>query len=292
MYRGVKRVLFFLSDLQGGGAEKAVVKIVQGFVKRGIATELLLLNKEGVYLGQIPSSCTVWAIGAGNLKFYPNYIRVLPKLVLFLWKNRPKVIVSNLTHLNVMALFAAWVTRISVPVIAVEHNNFSIVLQNTSKISPKFLPLLMRWLYPKASSIIGVSQGVVDDLKRVLVFDSSKFRVIYNPIVDEDLLRKAEEPVHHSFFGEGKPPVILAVGRLHVAKDFSTLLQAFALVRKEIDARLLILGEGEKRQELETLAQDLGIAQDLDMPGFVQNPYKYMKRASLFVLSSQWEGLP
>ena len=86
--------------------------------------------------------------------------------------------------------------------------------------------------------------------------------------------------------------MILAAGRLHIQKDFPTLLRAFALVRKEIPSRLVILGEGEKRKELEDLAQELGIRKDLDLPGFVENPYKYMKRAAVFVLSYQWEGLP
>ncbi len=292
MHKGLGKILFFLSDLQGGGAERAVVKIIRGFGERGISTELLLLNKEGVYFGELPSLSLVKAIGAGNLKFYPNYIKALPKLILFLRKNKPDVIISNLTHLNVMLLFACWIGRVSTSVVVVEHNNFTTVLQSTSKISPRLLPPLMRWLYPRASFIVGVSQGVVDDLKKVLRFDSPKFRVIYNPIVDETLLQKAEEPLDHPFFGEGNPPVILAVGRLHVAKDFPTLFRAFTLVRKEINARLLILGDGDKRQELEALAKDLGITQDLDMPGFVENPYTYMKRASVFVLSSQWEGLP
>jgi glycosyltransferase involved in cell wall biosynthesis len=202
----------------------------------------------------------------------------------------PRVVISNLSHLNVLLLFARMLSRVPTGVIAVEHNTLSIVLENTPKLSPRLLPSLMRLLYPKASFIVGVSQGVVDDLKKVLGFESPKFRVIYNPIVDEDLLKKAEEPVDHPFFGEGKPPVVLAVGRLHVAKDFPTLLRAFALVRREIPSRLLILGEGEKRQELESLARKLGINGDLDMPGFVKNPYKYMRRASVFVLSSQWEG--
>ena len=84
--------------------------------------------------------------------------------------------------------------------------------------------------------------------------------------------------------------MILAAGRLHVSKDFPTLLRAFSLVRKEIPSRLVILGEGEKRKELEDLAQELGIRKDHDLPGFVENPYKYMKHATVFVLSSQWEG--
>ena len=150
----------------------------------------------------------------------------------------------------------------------------------------------MRWLYPKADFVVGVSQGVIDDLKRVLRFDSKKVQVIYNPIVDEELLRKTDEPLDHPWFRPGKPPVILGVGRLAKEKDFPTLIRAFALVRKERPARLMILGEGEERPNLEALVRELGLEEDVALPGFVDNLYKYMKRAAVFVLSSLWEGLP
>ena len=293
MGEGMKKpVVFFLPDLQGGGAEKATVRIICALLARGIHSELLLLNTEGVYFGELPESYPITSLDAGNLRFYPNYLFAFPRLVFFLHKRESGVIISNLSHLNVMLLFARILSRKQVKIIAVEHNNFSTVIRNTSKFSPKFLPPLMRWLYPKADFIVGVSQGVVEDLKRVLRFGSEKFRVIYNPIVDDRLLKKAEEPLDHPWFREGESPVILAAGRLHISKDFPTLLRAFALVRKQIPARLVILGEGEERKELENLAQELGIREDLDLPGFVENPYKYMKRATVFVLSSQWEGLP
>ena len=291
MGEGVRKpIVFFLPDLRGGGAEKAVVRIIRALSARNIKSELLLLNAEGVYFEELPDSYPITSLNAGNLRFYLNYLFAFPKLVSFLRKRRIGVVISNLSHLNVMLLFARVLCREGVKIIAVEHNNFSTVIGNTSKLSPKFLPPLMRWLYPKADFIVGVSQGVIDDLKRVLRFDSEKFRVIYNPIVDEALLKKAEEPLDHPWFQEGEPPVILAAGRLHIQKDFPTLLRAFALVGKKIPSRLVILGEGEKRKELENLAQELGIREYLDLPGFVENPYKYMKRATVFVLSSQWEG--
>lgn len=282
--------VFFLPNLQGGGTERVIVRIIREFSKKGVVSELLLLNTHGVYFEELPDSCLIKSLRVGNLRFYTNYFFAFPRLIRYLRERKSLVVFSNLTHLNVMLLLARNLARVSTRVVVVEHNTFSITLQNTSKLLPRLLPSLMRLLYPRASFIVGVSQGVVEDLKKVLGFESPKFRVIYNPIVDEDLLKKAEEPVDHPFFGEGKPPVVLAVGRLHVAKDFPTLLRAFALVRREIPSRLLILGEGEKRQELESLARKLGINGDLDMPGFVKNPYKYMRRASVFVLSSQWEG--
>ncbi|MGB2886052.1 MAG: glycosyltransferase, partial [Dehalococcoidia bacterium] len=119
-----------------------------------------------------------------------------------------------------------------------------------------------------------------------------KIEVIYNPVITPELLEKAREPVDHPWFQPGEPPVVLGVGRLTEQKDFPTLLRAFALVRKERAARLVILGEGEDRPELKALVDELGIAEDVDMPGFVDNPYGYMAGAAVFALSSRWEGLP
>ncbi|MEM3434403.1 MAG: glycosyltransferase [Candidatus Methanomethyliaceae archaeon] len=282
------RLSFFLPHLHRGGAERVTVSLVKGLVARGVQVDLVLVNRGmGAYEEEIPRECRIVDLGAKRA------LAAIPTFARYLKREKPDVLFGVLTHINVAALLARMLARVQVPVIVTEHNTFSAAHPYAERKSTgRLLPLLMRLLYPKASFIVGVSQGVVDDLKKVLRFESPKLRVIYNPIVDEDLFRKAEEPLDHPFFGEGKPPVILAVGRLHIQKDFPTLLRAFALVRKETDARLLILGEGEKRKELEVLARELGIAEDLDMPGFVKNPYKYMRRSAVFVLSSQWEGLP
>ena len=70
------------------------------------------------------------------------------------------------------------------------------------------------------------------------------------------------------------------------------LIKAFALLRRQRMARLVILGEGNLRNKLTRLVEDLGVSADVDMPGFVSNPLAWMSRASLFVLSSASEGLP
>jgi glycosyltransferase involved in cell wall biosynthesis len=119
-----------------------------------------------------------------------------------------------------------------------------------------------------------------------------KVRVIYNPVVSPELYEKADAPVEHPWFQPHQPPVVLAAGRLVALKGYDTLLRAFARVRQETPARLVILGEGPERPNLERLAAELGVAADVDMPGFDPNPFRYMKRAGVFVLSSRYEGLP
>jgi glycosyltransferase involved in cell wall biosynthesis len=106
------------------------------------------------------------------------------------------------------------------------------------------------------------------------------------------MFQKAHQPLEHPWFQAGQPPVILGVGRLEEQKDFPTLLKAFALLRKKVNARLVILGEGKLRAVLETLIQELGIENHVQLAGFTSNPYAFMKRADVFVLSSVLEGLP
>jgi glycosyltransferase involved in cell wall biosynthesis len=119
-----------------------------------------------------------------------------------------------------------------------------------------------------------------------------RITVIYNPVFTPDLLHKAQEPVDHPWFAPAGLPVILGVGRLAEQKDFFTLIRAFALVRQHRPARLIIVGEGPDRPGLEALARELGVADDVSLPGFSTNPYAYMRQADVFVLSSLFEGLP
>lgn len=147
-------------------------------------------------------------------------------------------------------------------------------------------------VYSWADGIAPVSQGVADDLTQIAGHPLERMQIISNPVVTPELLEKANEPVNHSWFAAGEPPVILGVGRLNVQKDFPTLIRAFALIQQHLPARLMILGEGEERPQLEAMIDQLGLAKVATLPGFVSNPYAFMSKASVFVLSSAYEGLP
>ena len=141
-----------------------------------------------------------------------------------------------------------------------------------------------------ADSIVAVSRGAAEDFRRVTGIPADRISVIYNPFPVQQILQSSRQEVKHSWFAQGEPPVILAVGRLSIQKDYPTLLKAFALVRKRRAARLIFLGQGEQYQRLNTLARQLGIAMDTAFLGFVSNPFAYMARSSVFVLSSTFEG--
>jgi glycosyltransferase involved in cell wall biosynthesis len=138
-----------------------------------------------------------------------------------------------------------------------------------------------------------VSEGVAEELAGATGLDRRDIRVIPNPVDLRRIAAAAAEPVTETdWFEPGAPPVVLGVGRLHPQKDFDKLLKAFALVRRDVRARLLVLGDGPARQQLETLARDRGLDDDASFPGFARNPYKYLARAAVFVLPSRFEGLP
>jgi glycosyltransferase involved in cell wall biosynthesis len=145
---------------------------------------------------------------------------------------------------------------------------------------------------PLANRIVSVSEGTADDFVRMSGISRDRIQVIYNPVLSPSLLRRATEPLDHPWFQEGQPPVIVGVGRLIPQKDFRNLICAFALLRKSLESRLLILGEGEQRSMLEGLVRELDLGDSVSMPGVSPNPYAYLKRASLFTLSSACEALP
>ena len=151
---------------------------------------------------------------------------------------------------------------------------------------------VLKWLLPAADGIVAVSQGVADDLIRLLPVVSPRVTTIYNPVVTLGHAAKAAVPIKHPWFDAENVPVLLSAGRLVPQKDYATLLRAFAEVISSRPARLVILGVGPERENLLELAECLKVSQQVDLPGFEVNPFAYMSRSRVFVLSSRYEGFP
>jgi glycosyltransferase involved in cell wall biosynthesis len=279
------RIALFLPSLNGGGAERVMINLAKGFLSLDYHVDMILAKAEGSYLDQVPSGVNIIGLNSSKVLFS------LPGLVRYLRKYRPAVIYSAISHANIIALWAKSLASVKTKVVACEHSTLSRSIQNPVNFRDKLLPYFMRRFYPQAC-VVAVSQGVADDLSRVLKLPRDRIYAIANPIVEPKILDLSKEPVVDPWFMFGDQPVILSVGRLTEAKDFGTLIKAFAEVLKVKDCRLVILGEGEKRRELESLIESLNLVNKISMPGFVDNPYKYMRQASVFVLSSKWEGLP
>ena len=278
-------VAIFITYLHGGGVERVLVNLARGFVEQGLSVDLVLVKAEGVFLSLIPPEVRVVNLEGKRL------ISSLPNLVHYLQQNKPTALLSTMQDINLVALWSRRLAGVSTRVVVSVHNTVSQESQNSTQFKRRFAPYLARWFYPWADAIVTVSQGAAEDLVR-LGLSSERIKVIYNPVVTPELFEKANQPVDHPWFDPGSPPVILGVGRLEKQKDFPTLIRSFAQVQQQRPARLMILGEGKERPYLEALVQEMGLGENVSLPGFVSNPYAYMARAAVFVLSSLFEGLP
>ena len=280
-----EHVALFLPSLAGGGAERVMVTLANGFVARGLRVDLVLASAQGPYLGEV-------AAGVGVVDLHAHGVMAsLPGLMRYLREERPQALLSAMNHANVVAIWARMLARFNTRVVVSERAVLEPELQRPTSLRARLLPLLMRSSYRHADGVVAVSADVARDLRDLIQLDASRISVIYNPVVDATLDERARAPLGHPWFAPGEPPVVLGVGRLSREKDFPTLLRAFARLSARRPARLVILGEGEQRPELEALARELGVARMVAMPGFVRNPLAYMSRSMVLVLSSRWEGL-
>lgn len=279
-------IALFLPSLRGGGAERVMVNLARGFCERGLSVDFVLGKAEGPFLSEVPKGVRVFDLGAKRVLY------ALPGLVRYLRQERPDALLSTLAHANVVAIWACALGRVPVRLIVREVIALTPSASNAENLRERIMPILIRLFYRYADAIVANARWAADDLVIRWALPREKIKVIYNPINVPEILAKAEEPLNHPWFQVGEPPVILGVGRLTKQKDFPTLIRAFALVRKKISTRLVIAGEGREQAKLEALVQELGLEKDVALLGFVENPYRFMKRAAVFALSSRWEGLP
>lgn len=279
-------ISIFLPALEGGGAERAMLHLAQGFIQYGIKTDLVVAEAEGAYLDMLPAGLKLVNLQAKA----PVLVSKTLALRQYLQRVQPDVLLSALD----IASSATWAKRlagVSTRVVMCVQTNLSQQFRDHQPLTGgKIRPQLVRWFYPWADQIIAASAGVAANVAVITNLSSENISVIYNPVVTSAMKAKMQTAIAHPWFAPGAPPVILGVGRLVTQKDFPTLIRAFAILRQQRQARLMILGEGDQRAKLEALVKDLDLTNDVALPGFVENPYAYMAKASVFALSSIFEG--
>ena len=281
------KIALFTAGLSGGGAERVFVNLAMAFSEKGYAVDLVTGTLRNVaYLEDIPAQVRLVDLQMSRIALGG------PKLIRYLRRERPAAVLVTVFHAICLAVLSKQFSGVGTRLVIRPSSVFAPSLLTLSPIKRSAMATLIRYCYRRADQIIAPSQGIADELKQAFGVPKEKLSVIYSPLISEAMLKKATEPLDHHWFKEGDPPVVLAVGRLAEQKSQETLIRAFARLRQRVKARLLILGEGERRAELEALASQLGLAQDFSMPGFQENPFSFMARASLFVLPSAWEGSP
>lgn len=287
MEKKTNKISIFLPSLNGGGAERVMVTLANAIAERGFFVDLVLATAEGPYLKDVSTAVRIIDLKSKRI------IKSLLPLVRYLQHERPTAMLSALSHANVVALLAQKISRSSTRVIVSERG----LISGEHAIARGFFARLNYWLIPKiyakADGICTVSHAASEDLANFINAPKHRIRTIYNPFDLARISTLAAEPLDHRWFTVGQPPVIIAMGRMNEAKDFHTLIRAFSKLREKKSARLVILGDGELRSDLENLLISLNLDTDsVLLPGFVKNPFSWLARSKVFVLSSRREGLP
>jgi len=275
------RICFFVGALTQGGIGTLTINLTREFLKRGVEVDIFLLRNEGELRELVPEDARVF-VADGN-----NFIRTM-KFILYLKREKPDVSISAREKQSLGNIFATLFCRTE-PIISV-HTNITEQNKRLNK-EALIIPLFSKLLYKIPNKFIAVSQGVKEDLNRRTGVQREKIKVIYNPVYIENSQRESSK-LHDSvqnIINSGKKYIISAA-RFTEQKDIPTLIRAFQLVRDKLDIKLVIIGDGHQKSMIIELINELGLSDNVIMPGFVPNPEDYIKNASLYILSSKWEG--
>lgn len=285
----MRRLAVLVPSLAGGGAERIAVNLAAGFVERGIEVDLLLVRPDGPLRSYVPPGVRIVPLRGGRIA------ASLPSLVGYLRRCRPEAVLSHLDTMNVTALFAHWLARSPARIVVTTH----VAVGRHAAGGPRrrrFTRWLIPRLYTRADAVVGVSRGVVEELERHIGPGRARTVTIYNPVVRDGGEIHGEagsESDLEGLEGAGCGRMLLSVGRLSPQKNHALLIDAVApILKAQPDTCLVILGEGAERGALEARIEALGLSGRVTMPGFVRDTGRYYRAASVFVLSSDWEGLP
>jgi glycosyltransferase involved in cell wall biosynthesis len=279
-------IAIFISFSGQGGVERMVNNLAQGFLNEGLRVDMVIARARGEHLVSIPEGVRQVKLGSRHT------FSALPALTRYLRSEDPAVILAVKDRAIRTAVLARWLSGSRAALAGRLGTTVSAALQGRGRLRRWFWFTGMKVFYHRVGKIVAVSKGVADDILSITGLPPDRVSVVPNPVVTPRVYSLAAEPAPHPWLTEPNIPVIIGAGRLTRQKDFSTLIRAFAVVREKRDCRLVLLGEGEQREEITSLAASLEMTDSFCLPGFVANPYSWLARCSLFVLSSRWEGSP
>jgi glycosyltransferase involved in cell wall biosynthesis len=288
------RIACLFSTSGHSGVDRMARHLIPALAQRGYAVDLLKVRNHGPNLdperGETPPGVRVIDLGSRHT------YACLPAIVRYLRRERPAVMLSDKDRVNRTALLARalarTLTRVPTGLVLRSGTTISMDLASRGPVERWIQRNSMGRLYRFADNVIVNSRNVADDMSTYTGLPRHLITVVPNPVVPAARFLEEQPRPDHPWFAPGEPPVILGVGELGPRKDFGTLVRAFAEVRRTRACRLVILGKGGAREGLLRLAADLGVAADMDLPGFKSDPHKYMAHAALLGFTSLWEGNP
>lgn len=273
-----------------GGAERYVVNLSRGLTSIGYQVEVVTQSVKGPFVSDLPNQVSVHTIDYPELPILGSFTSVQP-LYSYFKRKEPNNFISVMNHANISSMIAKVASGTDTNMILTEHNNPKLLLsdKNPYKNKDKVIYKLAKYLYPRADFVVGVSEGVTNALKD-LVPSTTNLTTIYNPVVSEDIKKRAENRPDHEFF-ECATPVIIGA-KPEAQKNIPMLIKSFYQLIDKVDANLVIVGTGEESEFVRKQSDKLGISDSVDVCGFVSDIYPYLGSADIFASTSDWEGLP
>ena len=281
-----KPLITLMGTALDGGIGRNLINLANAFHDMGYAVHVLLNKPGGPYLQLLGPG-----VGVHHMR-RDHHVFGIPSLAAYMLKYRPAVILAPVPRLTILALRTCRLLFANTRVFANVHNTYGRAFGYLSPRKRRRRIDKIRRYYPRCAGIIPVSNGVADDLSELTGLARGLMTVIYNPGVTDTLQEQAGAPVDHPWFAERQPPVIVMVTRLSIAKNIPLAIAAFEAVRDQVECRLAIIGDGTLRPEIEQRIVESRHAQDITLLGHQVNPFRYLSRAALFVMSSNWEGAP
>ncbi|MDB5266116.1 MAG: hypothetical protein JWM39_829 [Parcubacteria group bacterium] len=280
------KIALCISAFHAGGGERVMITVANELAARGHSIDLLVLKSVGPYASHVTSSVRVIPLDASRMLFS------LPKLVSYLKDQKPNSLMALDEYSHLLSLAARYISKSDTRIVLRVGNMFTEVFKRYEGIKGRTLEFLIRRWYRYADGIIAVSQGVKDDIVALTHIASEHVTVIYHP---KDIVRiqaLAEEPVDFAWIANKTVPVFIASGRLNAQKNFPLLLRAFARVQNDMPSRLIILGAGREEEALRNIVRELRIENEVSFSGYIDNPYAWLAKGTVFVSTSLWEGMP
>ena len=313
---GARRIALLTRGLEGGGVQRMMRHTADELLSRGFEVDLLTPrrgrlpeNKAGLRvhrlrsvpppigrLAALSADPEGWRAMLRPILLAPIAARqlgLLPALTRYLRTTRPDGLIAATTYLNLDAIWARRLADVPTKVIVTERSHLSENLRSGryGKASRwKYVPGLLQRSYPLADAVIGVSQGVARDIETLTSRPAGSVKTIYNPVLPNGLPPLELPPPDDPWLRDGDPPVIMAASRLVKSKGYPTLIAAFARLRAEHSAKLLLLGKGPERRRLESMVKRFNLDEDVRFVGWVDDVRRYMRHATVYALPSMREG--
>lgn len=278
------RIAFLIPTLGGGGAERVALSLIDHFAAEGHEVDLLIMRDGGQLLALLPPKVRVFALRTPRLR------NLMGPLLRYLRREQPDSIQAFMWPVTSIAVISRMLSGSKARLVLSDHTMMSLHHGGYGAVRTFVLRHSIRWLYPRADARVIVSPLAADDLAELGGLRRDTLSVINNPVEPPPPDCATTPTIEHLWNGPGLR--IITVGRLKPEKNHILLLDAFAVLRRSHDARLMIVGEGEDHAVLEAHAEALGVADYVTMTGFALDPNPYYASADLFVLSSDNEGYP